>query len=279
LLNTRQNNNNNNNNRRRGRGRSPQGGGNSNRQDNGSRIDNRARNNAPQMLEKYKNMARDAQTQGDRVMTEYYLQFADHYFRIVDETRVRYEEQRRQRGDWNAEGEEGEGGYNADADMGGDGDQDRQSNYQGNNQSNYQANNQDRQSNYQDRQSNAQDRQGSGPDRQGNAPDRQGNGQERQANNQDRPRRERTERPDRNERFGNGRGRRDEANGNEAEVSAEIDASVLPPSLGFASAMSETSAMPDAVPSDDVVNEAPVKAAPRARRPRRPVAEAEATEG
>ena len=33
------------------------------------------------------------QTQGDRVMTEYYLQFADHYFRVLSESRARFEEQ------------------------------------------------------------------------------------------------------------------------------------------------------------------------------------------
>ncbi|MFT8737343.1 MAG: DUF4167 domain-containing protein, partial [Zymomonas mobilis] len=31
---------------------------------------------------------------GDRVMTEYYLQFADHYFRILNDNRLRYEEAR-----------------------------------------------------------------------------------------------------------------------------------------------------------------------------------------
>ena len=84
MLNNRQSN------RRRGRGRGPQS--NNGRQDNGSRIDNRARGNAPQMLEKYKNLAREAQLQGDRVLTEYYLQFSDHYFRIVAENRARFEE-------------------------------------------------------------------------------------------------------------------------------------------------------------------------------------------
>jgi len=44
-------------------------------------------------------MARDAQLAGDRVQTEYYLQFADHYFRVLGESRSRFEEQRRQRGD------------------------------------------------------------------------------------------------------------------------------------------------------------------------------------
>lgn len=85
-----------NNGRRRGRGGQRQQGGNPN-QGNGNRIDNRARGNAAQLLEKYKNLARDAQMQGDRVNTEYYLQFADHYFRVLAESRSRFEEQDRQR--------------------------------------------------------------------------------------------------------------------------------------------------------------------------------------
>lgn len=92
--------------RRRGRGgQRQQNGG----RDNGNRIDNRARGNAPQLLEKYKTLARDAQMAGDRVMTEYYLQFADHYFRVVAESRARFEENRRPREDWQGEeGDEGE---------------------------------------------------------------------------------------------------------------------------------------------------------------------------
>ncbi len=95
--------------RRRGRGRGPQG--NNGPRGNESRIDSRARGNAPQMLEKYKNLARDAQQQGDRVMTEYYLQFSDHYFRIVAESRARFEENRPRREDGQAE-------ENYDGDMG-----------------------------------------------------------------------------------------------------------------------------------------------------------------
>ncbi len=84
--------------RRRGRnnnnggGPRPQGGGRGG--DSGNRIDSRARGNAAQLLEKYRNMARDAQLSGDRVMTEYHLQFADHYFRVLSDTRARQEEQR-----------------------------------------------------------------------------------------------------------------------------------------------------------------------------------------
>jgi hypothetical protein len=65
----------------------------------GNRTDNRQRGNAAQLLEKYKNMARDAQLSGDRVQTEYYLQYADHYHRVLGENRPRHEDQRPQRGD------------------------------------------------------------------------------------------------------------------------------------------------------------------------------------
>lgn len=84
--------------RRRGRGGQRTPGGNPGRPDNGNRIDNRARGNAAQLLEKYKSLARDAQMQGDRVNTEYYLQFADHYFRVLNENRSRFEENQQRRG-------------------------------------------------------------------------------------------------------------------------------------------------------------------------------------
>jgi hypothetical protein len=91
LINNRQNG------RRRGRGgQRPQNLGG---QTGGNRQDNRQRGNAAQLLEKYKSLARDSQLAGDRVQTEYYLQYADHYFRVLGESRARFDEQRRQRGD------------------------------------------------------------------------------------------------------------------------------------------------------------------------------------
>lgn len=84
----------NNNNRRRGRGPG------NNRQQGGqqlNRIDSRARGNAPQMLEKYRKLAHDAHLNGDRVTEEYNLQFADHYFRVIADQRVRQDEQRQPR--------------------------------------------------------------------------------------------------------------------------------------------------------------------------------------
>ena len=62
--------------------------------DRDNRIDNRARGNAVQMLDKFKKMAQDAQVNGDRVQAEYYHQFADHYFRVNADTIARREEQR-----------------------------------------------------------------------------------------------------------------------------------------------------------------------------------------
>lgn len=90
--------------RRRGRG----GGSGPQRSNNpnpGNRQDNRQRGNAAQLLEKYKGLARDAQMQGDRVLTETYHQYADHYFRVLNESRARFEEQRRQRDDYEDEGD------------------------------------------------------------------------------------------------------------------------------------------------------------------------------
>ena len=85
--------NNNQNGRRRGRGvRPPQaGGGPSGNYNNGggNRIDVRQRGNATQLLEKYKAMARDATQNGDRVQAEFYMQYADHYYRVLNEFRAR----------------------------------------------------------------------------------------------------------------------------------------------------------------------------------------------
>lgn len=87
--------NNNRNNRRRGRGnRNQPGNGNQ-----VNRIDSRARGNAPQLLDKYKKLAQDAQHNGDRVQMEYYLQFADHYFRVIADNKARQDEARGRRFD------------------------------------------------------------------------------------------------------------------------------------------------------------------------------------
>ena len=75
-------------------------------------------------MEKYKTLARDAQLAGDRVQTEYYLQYADHYFRVLEENRSRFEEQnqrRPRRDDEEFESDsEGEEELTAESDLGED---------------------------------------------------------------------------------------------------------------------------------------------------------------
>lgn len=110
-------NNNRGNNRRRGRGNRQNGGGGQQL----NRIDSRARGNAPQLLEKYRKLAQDAHLNGDRVQAEYYLQFADHYFRVIADTRARQEEQRSRPRDerWqeSADDADDSGDFSADSDF------------------------------------------------------------------------------------------------------------------------------------------------------------------
>ena len=75
------------NNKNRSRGRNNNGGrkhGNPlsrNYESNGPDV--KVRGNASHIAEKYLQLARDAQSSGDSVMAENYLQHAEHYFRIV----------------------------------------------------------------------------------------------------------------------------------------------------------------------------------------------------
>lgn len=104
-------------NRRRGRGNNRSQGGNQL-----NRIDSRARGNAPQLLEKYRKLAQDSALNGDRVQAEYYLQFADHYFRVLadsrspkDDTRVKRDAERGPQDDEDEESEnEGDRGSHHD---------------------------------------------------------------------------------------------------------------------------------------------------------------------
>ena len=88
---------NNQNRRRRGGNNGPRpqqmGGGNN----YGNRLDNRQRGNASQLLEKYRALARDAQQAGDRVTAEYYLQYADHYYRVLGDYRDKQPDNRQRR--------------------------------------------------------------------------------------------------------------------------------------------------------------------------------------
>jgi hypothetical protein len=78
--------------RQRGRGRKPGGGGgghSGNRPLESNGPDVKIRGTAAQIYEKYSQYARDAQSGGDRVKYENYLQHAEHYFRVMAATMPR----------------------------------------------------------------------------------------------------------------------------------------------------------------------------------------------
>jgi len=83
--------------RQRGRGRKPGGGGGggSHGHNHGNRSlesngpDVKIRGTAAQIYEKYSQYARDAQSGGDRVKYENYLQHAEHYYRVMAATMPR----------------------------------------------------------------------------------------------------------------------------------------------------------------------------------------------
>jgi hypothetical protein len=265
--------------RRRGRNNNqrPQGNNGGGRgQDNGNRIDNRARGNAPQLLEKYKTLARDSQMQGDRVMTEYYHQFADHYFRVTAEMRARFEENRKQRDDW--QGDDGDdGGFDdrpAEA-MADDDDGERA----------YEAQRRQPRDN-RDRNEARSDNRDRNDGRNDNRNEVRTDNRER--SDYDRPERaERQDRPERAERVarpnprtsnrdvGNRNNSNRDANGrdggyprDDAPLLDALDINVLPPAFGSDGPMSP---MPDFA----VMDEAPAEAAPKRRGRPRKVVEAE----
>ncbi|MBO6504059.1 MAG: DUF4167 domain-containing protein [Kordiimonadaceae bacterium] len=53
----------------------------------GNRSEQKVRGNPKQLIEKYKNQAREALQAGDRTQAEYFFQFADHYYRVMSEMR------------------------------------------------------------------------------------------------------------------------------------------------------------------------------------------------
>ena len=162
--------------RRRGRGgqqQRPQGNG---PRDNGNRIDNRSRGNAAQLLEKYKSLARDAQQAGDRVNTEYYLQFADHYFRVLAETRSRFEENRTPMQGGANTFQDDEQDYNDEGEPVARAEQPRQNEGQNGGQRAEQGQRQDRQDGNRDRDGNRQDGRQNNGGQQGYPGERQSEG-------------------------------------------------------------------------------------------------------
>ncbi len=235
-MNTNNNRPQNNNNRRRGRSNN----NNNNRQQNNNRsgfdynnsIDNRARGNAAQMLEKYKKLAQDAQFNGDRVNAEYHLQFADHYFRVLADFRGRQEARQEQQGERRPR-------------------EDSRDDWQ----------NDDRSQGLYDQSSN--DSVDSEPDtaddtanneREERQPQRAASNEDRRPRRNDRPERSANERSG-NERSGNRAPRRHHSEDAD-DAPAGLDLAVLPPSIALAN-------------DDDVETEAAKPARkPRARRPK-----------
>lgn len=235
-MNTNNNRPQNNNNRRRGRNNN----NNNNRQQNNNRsgfdynnsIDNRARGNAAQMLEKYKKMAQDAQFNGDRVNAEYHLQFADHYFRVLADFRSRQEARQEQQGerrprednreenrdDWQND-DRSQGLYEQGSNEGAEAESEP---------SDDTANN----------------------DREERQPQRASNNDDRRPRRDNRPERSANER---NERSGNRAPRRHHSEDAD-EAPAGLDVSVLPPSIALA--------------NDDEAEAAKPARKPRARRPK-----------
>ena len=92
----RNNNNNNNTNRRnnfrrntrnfKSNGDSPKFGSNFSNNDSFKRkAPGRNNHNAPKLIEKYNDLAREALSNGDKILSENYLQHADHFTRILNE--------------------------------------------------------------------------------------------------------------------------------------------------------------------------------------------------
>jgi hypothetical protein len=183
----------------------------------GNRQDNRQRGNAAQLLEKYTALARDMQLAGDRVQTEYYLQFADHYFRVLEDGRSRFEEQDQRRRRDQDEDEGSDDTVNADSDANEDEDGEEQRPAPRRDRNRQDANRQDGEARGDRPQRN--DR-GPRPDR--DRPDRQD-----QPQRAERP--DRQEQPQRSERPA--RPRRDVAP--PAEGEERIAVSVLPPAIGI----------------------------------------------
>ena len=76
----------------------------------------KVRGNASQLFERYTNLAHDAQSAGDRVSAEAYLQYAEHYFRVLNAAAAR------RNGQGSGQGESsGQGHENAGAAAGGNG--------------------------------------------------------------------------------------------------------------------------------------------------------------
>src|SRR3954454_19241008 len=73
--------------------------------------DVKIRGTAQHIAEKYAQLGRDAQSSGDRVIAENYLQHAEHYYRIIAAAQAQMQErgQRDERGEYDRDGSERDG--------------------------------------------------------------------------------------------------------------------------------------------------------------------------
>ena len=111
--------------RQRGRNRRSGGGGNNpNRHYESNGPDVKIRGSAQQVLEKYLQYARDAQTSGDRVMSEAYFQHAEHYQRLLSAMQTNKDKSRRDRNDRDDDNDDGADASSDDNDNSADNDGD-----------------------------------------------------------------------------------------------------------------------------------------------------------
>ena len=64
------------------------GSGFSNNENFKRKIPGRNNHNAPKLIEKYNNLAREALSSGDKILSENYFQHADHFTRVLNEQEV-----------------------------------------------------------------------------------------------------------------------------------------------------------------------------------------------
>lgn len=102
--------------RSRGRGRRSGGGNNPNKHFESNGPDVKIRGSAQQILDKYLQYARDAQSSGDRVNAENYLQHAEHYYRVLAAMQPKDKPRDQQQDQRSGEQKSGEGGENATTD-------------------------------------------------------------------------------------------------------------------------------------------------------------------
>ncbi|MEO1310160.1 MAG: DUF4167 domain-containing protein [Pseudomonadota bacterium] len=104
---------------KRGRNQRRRQGGNVNRALDSNGPDVKIRGTAAQIFEKYQALARDAQSAGDRVKAENYLQHAEHYFRVLQALQPPQQQPNRDE-DYDQQGQNQRGDNESDA---GEGDQ------------------------------------------------------------------------------------------------------------------------------------------------------------